>query len=170
MKRRQRSLVLVISLFVISSIASGQEVSKQQIQGLDEQVQEIKSDALAISAELNRLEEKLLYPSNSEVSVFVSLRSGETFRLDSLELRMDGKAVSHHLYSFKEQEALRKGGVQRIYTGNIRSGEHDMQVLVMGKIGSSDFQKTEHVRFSKEAAPKIVEVSLAGQAITFKDR
>ena len=170
MKRWQKILSIAISLVVISGIASGQEVSKQQIQGLDEQVQEIKSDALAISAELNRLEEKLLYPSTTEVSVFVSLKSGETFRLDSLELQMDGKTVSHHLYGFKEQEALRKGGVQRLYTGNIRSGEHDMQVVVMGKSGSSDFQKTEHVTITKEAAPKIIEVSLAGQNITFKDR
>ncbi|HTG01015.1 MAG TPA: hypothetical protein VK654_10575 [Nitrospirota bacterium] len=167
---RQKSLVAAIFLLGLSSIASGQEVSKQQIQGLDEQVQEIKSDALAISAELNRLEEKLLYPSTTEVSVFVSLRSGETFRLDSLELQMDGKTVTHHLYGFKEQEALRRGGVQRLYTGNIRSGEHELQVLVMGKIGSSDFQKTGLVKITKDAAPKIVEVSLAGQNITFKDR
>jgi len=167
---RQKSLVAAIFLLGLGSIASGQEVSKQQIQGLDEQVQEIKSDALAISAELNRLEEKLLYPSTTEVSVFVSLRSGETFRLDSLELQMDGKTVTHHLYGFKEQEALRRGGVQRLYTGNIRSGEHELQVLVMGKIGSSDFQKTGLVKITKDAAPKIVEVSLAGQNITFKDR
>jgi hypothetical protein len=170
MERWQRSLILAISLFVIGGIASGQEVTKEQIKGLDEQVQEIKSDTLSISAELNRLEEKLLYPSNTEVSVFVSLKSGETFRLDSLELQMDGKAVSHHLYDFKEQEALRKGGVQRIYTGNVRSGEHDMQVLVMGKIGSADFQKTEQVKINKDSAPKIVEVSLSAQNITFKDR
>ena len=140
------------------------------MKGLDEQVQEIKSDALSISAELNRLEEKLLYPSNTEVSVFVSLKSGETFRLDSVEVQMDGKPVTHHLYTFKEQEALRKGGVQRIYTGNVRSGEHDIQVLVLGKNGSTDFQKTEHVKINKDAAPKIVEISLASQNITFKDR
>lgn len=170
MKRWQRSLVVAISLFVTGSIAFGQEVSKEQIKGLDEQVQEIKSDTLSISAELNRLEEKLLYPSNTEVSVFVSLKSGETFRLDSLELQMDGKAVSHHLYDFKEQEALKKGGVQRIYTGNARSGEHDIHVLVMGKIGSADFQKTEHVKINKDSAPKIVEVSLSAQNITFTDR
>src|SRR5262245_26924991 len=36
---------------------------RKQMQGLDEQVQEVKSDVLSISAELGRLEEKLLYPS-----------------------------------------------------------------------------------------------------------
>jgi hypothetical protein len=170
MKYLHKGLILVVFLFVMCVVANGQEISKEQVKGLDEQIQEIKSDALSISAELNRLEEKLLYPSNTEVSIFVSLAHGETFRLDSVEIQMDGKAVSHHLYTFKEQEALRKGGVQRIYTGNVRSGEHDIQVLVIGKNGSTDFQKTEHAKINKDAAPKIVELSLAAQNITVKDR
>ena len=88
-------------------------------------------DVLSIAAELNQLEEKLLYPSNTQIAVFVSLAEGETFRLDSVEIQLDDKAVAHHLYTFKELEALQKGGVQRIYTGNFRSGEHDLQVFVI---------------------------------------
>jgi len=37
-------------------------LNQQQMRGLDEQVQEVKSDVLSISQELSRLEEKLLYP------------------------------------------------------------------------------------------------------------
>ncbi|MBU1982797.1 hypothetical protein KJ815_00145, partial [bacterium] len=121
--------------------------------------------------ELNQLEEKLLYPSNKQVSVFVSLVSGETFRLDSVEIQLDGKPAAHHIYTFKELEALQKGGVQRIYTGNIRAGDHDLQVLVIGKSeGGADFRKTERFKVNKDVGPKIVEISLAAQSITFKDR
>jgi hypothetical protein len=71
----------------------------------------------------------------------------------------------------KELEALRKGGVQKIYTGNVRTGDHDLEVQVSGKTnGGSDFQKSEHFKISKDVAPKIVEVSLASESITFKDR
>ena len=166
-----RGVILGISVFVLSFTAYAQEVSREQIKGLDEQVQEIKSDALAIAAALNQLEEKLLYPSNTQVAVFVSLTSGETFRLDSVEIQLDGKPVAHHLYTFKELEALQKGGVQRIYTGNIRSGAHDLQVSVIGKsAGGADFQKTESFQVNKDVGPKIVEISLAAQSITHKDR
>ena len=96
--------------------AGAEPVTKEQMQSLDEQVQEIKSDVLGIAAELNGLEEKLLYPSNTQVAVFVSLAEGESFRLDSVQLQIDGVAVAHYIYSFKELEALQKGGVQRIYT------------------------------------------------------
>jgi hypothetical protein len=166
-----RVVISVISLLVLSSAAYAQEVSREQIKGLDEQVQEIKSDVLGIAAELNQLEEKLLYPSNTQVAVFVSLAGGETFRLDSVEIQLGGKPVAHHLYTFKELEALQKGGVQRIYAGNIRSGEHDLQVSVIGKsAGGADLRKTESFRVNKDVGPKIVELSLAVHGITFKDR
>ncbi len=167
----QKALIFGITVLFMGSASYGQEISKEQVKGLDEQVQEIKGDALSISAELTKLEEKLLYPSNTEVSVFVSLKSGETFRLDSVDIQMDGKPVTHHLYTLKELEALRKGGVQKIYTGNVRTGDHDLEVQVSGKTsGGSDFQKSEHFKVSKDVAPKIVEVSLASKSITFKDR
>ena len=166
-----KGIILGISMLVLSVTSYAQEISREQIKGLDEQVQEIKSDVLSIAAELNQLEEKLLYPSSTQVSVFVSLVSGETFRLDTAEIKLDGKAVAHHLYTFKELEALQKGGVQRIYTGNLRSGTHDLQVSVSGKsMGGSGFRKTETFKINKGVGPKIVEVTLAAHNITLKDR
>ncbi len=167
----KRGVILGISVLLLSVAAYGQEISREQIKGLDEQVQEIKTDVLGIAAELNQLEEKLLYPSNTQVAVFVSLVSDETFRLDSVEIQLDGEPVAHHLYTFKELEALQKGGVQRIYTGNVRSGEHDLQVSVIGKTGGgTDFQISEGFKVNKEVGPKIVKISLAAQSITLNDR
>ncbi|MEJ2657101.1 MAG: hypothetical protein P8012_07875, partial [Desulfobacterales bacterium] len=124
-----------------------------------------------IAAELNQLEEKLLYPSNTQISVFVSLVKGETFRLDSVEIQLDGKPVAHHIYTFKELEALQKGGVQRIYTGNIRGGDHDLQTLVIGKsTGGADLRKTSRFKVNKDVGPKIVEISLTANGISLKDR
>jgi hypothetical protein len=165
-----RVVIIGISVLVLSFPAYAQEVSREQIKGLDEQVQEIKSDVLDIAAELNQLEEKLLYPSNTQIAVFVSLSSGEAFRLDSVEIQLSGKPVAYHLYTFKDLEALKKGGVQRIYTGNVRTGDHDLQVSVIGEsAGGNDFRKTESFKINKDVGPKIVEISLAAQSITFKD-
>ena len=166
-----RGVILGISVLVLSFAAYGEEISREQIKGLDEQVQEIKTDVLGIAAELSQLEEKLLYPSNTQVAVFVSLASGETFRLDSVEIQLGGKPVAHHLYTFKELEALQKGGVQRIYTGNIRAGNHDLQVSVIGKSAEgADFRKTEGFKVNKDVGPKIVEISLAAQRIALKEK
>jgi hypothetical protein len=160
-----------ITVLVLSGAASSEEISREQIKGQDEQVQEIKSDVLGIAAELNQLEEKLLYPSTTQVAVFVSLERSAPFRLDSIEIQLDGKPVAHHLYTFKELEALQKGGVQRIYTGNVRPGEHDLQVLVIGKTGGgADHQRTERFKVTKAVGPKIVEIALSAQNIVLNDR
>jgi hypothetical protein len=153
----------VIALLGGIASASARAGSKQEMQSLDEQVQEIKSDVLGIASELNRLEEKLLHPSHTQVSIFVSMPEGETLRVDSVRVRIDGELVAHHIYSWKELEALKKGGVQRIYTGNVRSGQHQLEVAVAGKLaGGNDVAGTETFGFSKEVGPKLVGVTLAG--------
>lgn len=151
-----------------------EEVSKEQIKGLDEQVQDIKKDVLGISTELTQLEEKLLYPSNTQVSVFVSMAKGEKFRLDAMHIKIDGKDATHHIYSFKELEALQSGGVQRLYTGNVKAGEHVLDVSLIGKSGSSDYLQSGSLKFTKSVEPKLIEITLGGpssgsQAIGFKD-
>lgn len=168
-----RGFIIAIATLILSFPLLAAEVSKKEIKGLDEQIQEIKTDVLGIAAQLSLLEEKLLYPSTTQVSVFVSLENTEKFRLDSMEILLGGEPVTHHLYTFKELEALQKGGVQRLYTGNIKSGEHDLQVLLTGKTsGGDDLRRTESFKFSKDVGPKMVEIHLAGagaQTITLKD-
>ena len=166
-----KGLLIGMTFLVMSGAAYGQEVARGQIKGLDEQVQEIKGDVLSIAAELNQLEEKLLYPSNTQVAVFVSLAGEETFRLDSVQIQLDGKSVSHHLYTFKELEALQKGGVQRIYTGNIQSGEHELRVFTLGQTaGGIDFKKSEQFTVNKGVGPRIVEISVGAANIALNDR
>lgn len=168
-----RGFLIAIATLILSYPVFAADVSKGEIKGLDEQVQEIKTDVLGIAAQLKLLEEKLLYPSTTEVSVFVSLAPEEKFRLDALEIQLGGETVMHHLYTFKELEALQKGGVQRIYTGNIKSGDHNLQILLTGKTaGGADLRRTESFNFSKDVGPKIVEIHLAGvdaQTITLED-
>ena len=136
---------------------------QQQMRGLDEQVQEVKSDVLSIAAELNQLEEKLLYPSGTQVAIFVALAKGDQMRLDAVRLEIDGQLVAHYIYSSKELEALRKGGVQRIYVGNVATGDHQLNVLVDGKLkAGTDFSRTERFTFHKEVKPKLVELTVSG--------
>jgi hypothetical protein len=162
-------VVWTLLLALLSCLGGSPDVARadsdEQMRSLDEQVQEIKSDVLGIAAELSLLEEKLLYPSNTQVALFVSLSEGATFRLDSVQIQIDGELVAHHIYTFKELEALKKGAVQRVYTGNVPTGEHQLEVSIAGKLPSGgDFSGTESFRFSKDAEPKLVGITLAAQS------
>ena len=129
-------LGLAISGFVC---VRAEDATTQEMRSLDEQVQEIKTDVLGIAAELNRLEEKLLYPSSTQLAVFVSIAEGETFRLDSMQINIDGELATHYLYGFKELDALQHGGVQRVYTGNVSDRRASRStVSINGKTTSGD--------------------------------
>ena len=158
--------VFVVALLLALGSASGraeQQNDKQQMRGLDEQIEEVKSDVLQIAAELSQLEEKLLYPSGTQVAVFVAIAKGDPMRLDSVRLQIDGQLAAHSIYSARELEALRKGGVQRLYVGNVPTGDHQIEVLVEGKKdGGADFSRTEHFAFRKDVKPKLVALTLGG--------
>jgi archaellum component FlaG (FlaF/FlaG flagellin family) len=164
-------LVMFTALAVLASASAGAEASyREQMKGLDEQVQEVKSDVLSIAAELARLEERLLYPSNTHLAVFVALAERDTLRLDAVQIRIDGQLVAHSIYSFKELEALQKGGVQRIYTGNVPSGEHQIEVAMSGKLDSGkDYSRTEHFAFNKGVEPKLLGVTLGSSQLQLGD-
>jgi hypothetical protein len=158
-----RAFAVSLALCLGITGAAAQEMDRQQMKGLDEQVQDIKTDVLGIAAELNLLEEKLLYPSGTQLAVFVALTQGDTVRLDAVQIRIDGEPVAHYIYSFKELEALRKGGVQRIYVGNLPTGTHQLEVSVGGKLeGGADYSHTGQFSFDKGVGPKLVGLTVSG--------
>ena len=160
---------------LVTTNALAEELSRDQIKGLDEQVQDIKKDVIDLTAELSRLEEKLLFPSNTQVSIFISVSEGDAFRLDTVQVKLDNAIVAHHLYNFRELEALQKGGVQKIYVGNVKTGDHELVVSFAGKApAGGDLQRSSSYKLNKDVGPKFVEVKIAGsesgaQEIQFKD-
>ncbi len=165
-----RQFLYLFLATTISVVVNAEEVSREQIKGLDEQVQDIKKDVLNLSSELARLEEKLLFPSNTQVSLFVSMHEGDDFRLDSVQIKLDEKVVAQHLYSFRELEALQMGGVQQLYLGNIKTGEHELVVSYTGKApAGGEYKRSGKYRVSKDVGPKFVEIKIAGPESTEQD-
>lgn len=163
MRKNRYTFFLAMASLCVSASVVADEPSRSEMRSLDEQVQEIKADVLDIASELNLLEERLLFPSNSQLAVFVALGGEDSLRLDAVHLQINGEAAAHYIYSFKELEALQQGGVQRLYTGNLARGDHAMEVSVIGKLPSGkDFTHTETFTFSKGIEPRLLGLTLAG--------
>jgi len=162
MSRLNGKALFMLAAILLSGTGAAQDLSGEKMKSLDGQVQEIKSDVLNIASELRILEERLLYPSGTEVSIFVELADNKSFRLDAVQIEIDGELATHHIYSFNELEALRKGGVQRVYTGNVMTGDHDLRVTVLGKTDNGeDFSRSGSFGFAKGVKPKMLGVTLA---------
>jgi hypothetical protein len=128
---------------------------------LDETVQDLKKDVVDLNRELFVLEEELLFPANTQVAVFISMDIGEFFALDSLSLKIDNKEVANYLYTPREAEALLKGGVHRVYLGNLKVGEHQLVAFFSGKgPNQRDYKRGANLKFEKGVGAKYLELKI----------
>ena len=129
---------------------------------LDEEVQDLKGAVLDLNRELFLLEEELLFPANTQVAVFVSMDVGEFFALDSVQLTLDGKDVSNYLYTEREVDALHRGGVHRLFLGNVKTGDHELVAIFTG-LGPQgrEYRRGATMNFSKQVGAKFVELQIS---------
>jgi hypothetical protein len=127
----------------------------------DQRIQTIKQEALELNRDLLVLEEELLFPASTQVAVFVSMDVGTFFNLDSVQLKLNDKVVSSYLYTERELTALHRGGVQRLYMGNLKSGKHELVAVFTGKgTHERDYRRGATVTFEKTTGPKYIELQI----------
>jgi hypothetical protein len=132
---------------------------------LDEQIQDLKQQVVDLNKDLFVLEEELLFPANTQVAIFVSMDVGEFFGLDSVTLKIDNHEVSNYLYTPREVAALAKGGVQRLYVGNLRAGKHELVALFGGKgPNERDYRRGASIKFEKGIGAKYLELKISDRA------
>ena len=128
---------------------------------LDENIQSLKQDVIALNRDLFLLEEELLYPANTQFAVFVSLDVGEFFALDSVQLKVNDKVVTNYLYTDREVEALHRGGIQRLHMGNLKAGEHELVAIYTGKgPNGRDYRRGANITVNKTLGAKFVELKI----------
>jgi hypothetical protein len=135
--------------------------SSPDTRGLDQEIQELKKDVVDLNKDLFILEEELLFPANTQVAVFLSVDVGQFFGLDSVQLKIDRKEVINYLYTPREVEALLKGGVQRLYLGNLKVGGHELVAFFNGK-GPNEraYKRGASLRFEKGVGAKYLELKI----------
>ena len=130
-------------------------------QGLDSRIQDTKLDVIKLNRDLLVLEEELLFPANTQIALFVSMDVGKLFELDSLQVKLDDKVVAAYLYTPLEVQALHRGGVQRVYLGNLKAGEHELVAFFTGKGPHvRDYKRGTTIKFDKGTDPKYIELQI----------
>jgi hypothetical protein len=138
------------------------DAERGEFRTLDEDVQGLKKQVLDLNRDLFLLEEELLFPASTQVAVFVSMDVGEYFGLDSVELKLDNKNISNYLYTEREVDALVKGGVQRVFIGNLKAGEHELVAVFTGEgPHTRDSRRGAALKFEKGIGPKYIELTIS---------
>jgi hypothetical protein len=128
---------------------------------LDDRIQDAKADVIRLNRDLLVLEEELLFPANTQVAIFVSMDVGKMFSLDSVRVKLDGKDVAGYLYTPAEVQALHRGGVQRLYLGNLKAGTHELVAFFTGKgPHDRDYKRGATIKIDKGTDPKVIELQI----------
>ena len=162
-----RIAVLVLTIFLLvsqSALATAPDASVD-VPGQktpDQEMEDVKKALIKLKRDLVILEEDLLFPASSQVSVFLSMDVGEFFKLDAVTVKVNGKEVTHHLYTKKQVKALARGGVQKLYVGNVKQGQNRVTAFFTGRgPNGRDYRRATTVDFEKGFEPTFIELAIA---------
>lgn len=135
--------------------------ANNEMQRLAKQLQELKIEAAVLNKDLKLMEEKLLFPSSTRLTVFVSAGSGQFFTLEAVKLKLDSTLVATHLYSEKQYKAMLRGGIHQLYMTNVNNGYHEATVFFTG-IGpdGQPFKRAETHVFEKGEGSEYLEIRM----------
>jgi hypothetical protein len=160
--RAVRPLIGAVALTAgLATAAEPPKTPPPDSQGLDTRIQSLKQEAMELNRDLLVLEEELLFPASTQLAVFVSVDIGTLFDLDSVQLKLDNSVVTNYLYTEREAQALHRGGVQRLYTGNLKAGKHELVAVFTGKGPRwRDYRRGTALTFDKGTDPKYIELQI----------
>ncbi len=157
---------IAVSMPVLADDAAGSATEAPvERSALDSEVQSLRSDVVDLNRDLFMLEEDLLFPASTQVAVFVSMDIGTFFALDSVQLKVDDKEVANYLYTEREQEALKRGGVQRLWLGNMKAGEHEVTAFFTGRgPHTRDYKRGTTLKVEKGVGAKYLELRISDKS------
>jgi hypothetical protein len=160
--RRATRVLALLALLAAPLTAARADDGSNELKAVDQDVQALKKQLIDLNRDLFKLEEELLYPASTQVAVFLSVDVGTFFALDSVTLKVDDKEVTSYLYTDREVQALHRGGVQKLYLGNLKAGQHEIVAFFTGKgPHERDYRRGTTVRFDKAVGAKYVELRIS---------
>ncbi len=126
---------------------------------LESRSRALKLQLLQLNQELLLLDEKIRYPEQTRTTFFVALDVGFFFQLQSLQLKIDGVEVANSDYNPVQVDALKKGGVQRLYIGNLSAGKHELLVVFHG-VGPNqrDYKRAAKFQLDKTSTAHFIKL------------
>jgi hypothetical protein len=158
-----RGLFAATCLACLATVALAAEPARDtgNFKSLDTRIQDLKQEVLDLNRDLFVLEEELLFPASTQLAVFLSVDTGTFFELESVELKVDNKVVTHYLYTERENAALHRGGVHRLYLGNLRTGKHEVVAVFTGKgPHERDYRRGTTLEIDKQTEAKFIELQI----------
>lgn len=169
------SLKSLVAAFTVALAAVGSAPALAQSdanadgQSVSESVESLKKKVIRLNRDLFILEEDLLFPASTQFAVFVSVDTGQFLKLDAIKLKVDGDVVASYLYTERQAKALERGGMQRLYVGNLKTGSHEVTAFVEG-IGPDNraYKQAATLDFEKDTGTAALEIRIQDRSSDYQ--
>ena len=151
---------VALSTHAASTTADDKPAESVQQPAVTPQVESLKESVLNLNRDLSILEEELLYPPSNQVAIYLSMDLGQFFNLDAVKVEIDNKLVASELYTDKQIQALLRGGVQRLYMGNLKAGQHEVAAYFTGKGPHQNYKRGAKLVVDKNQNPLTLELKI----------
>lgn len=160
------SAFLTSCLVLTSFISHAEDTEQGQ---LASELEQLKKQVVELNRDLFILEEDLLFPANTQLSVFVSVDVGQFFKIDSVELKINDEDVAGFLYTERQRLALEQGGIQKLYVGNLKTGQHQLTAIFVGLDNQQrTVKRAVNYDFEKEDEATFIELKVQDQTTNYR--
>lgn len=168
MRTKKLHLLLAWLIPVLLTLSGTSAASDTDVSVAD-QVEDLKKQVIRLNRDLFILEEDLLFPASTRFAVFLTLDTGRFLHLDAVKLKVDGEVVAAHLYTERQVRALQRGGMQRLYMGNLKTGSHEITAFVEG-IGPDErpYKKAATLQFEKDTDTAALEIRIQDRSSDYQ--
>jgi hypothetical protein len=152
---------LLLVLALLAPTLASADASAVNASAPDAELRALKQELVALNRDLFLLEEELLFPASTQVAVYLSMDVGKYFALDAVELSINDQRVAKYLYTEREVDALHRGGVHRLYLGNLKTGSHELVAVLTGRGPQGrQYRRAASLDFDKGLGPQQLELVL----------
>jgi hypothetical protein len=167
-----RRVLLTMLLAASAAHAAPQSIPIPTVdpaQQLDQNLQNLKEEAINIKAELQTTEQTLLYPDLTRVIIYFGVPVSGLL-VQSITVSVDGGKPFEYKYINAESIALQRRGIQPLVKLNAGPGKHQIRADVVAQFADAQAGApplTDHLEasFTKAREPANVELSLSRRSV-----
>jgi hypothetical protein len=130
---------------------------------LAKRADQLSQDSVEITRDILLLEEALI-PNRQRVAIFVTTTRGSALQVQTVDVRMNGRALVRKEFSQAQADALREGGAYRLRTSAMNPGSHVLEAAVKARDAEGslhEFQQKMSFRAGQSA--RTLEIQLVGR-------
>lgn len=161
--------MLATLMLFMSAVVHAEPGTAEDSKAVAERVEDLKKKVIRLNRDLFILEEDLLFPASTQFAVFLSVDAGEFLKLDAVKLKVNGDVVASHLYTNRQVTALERGGMQRLFIGNLKAGTHEVTAFVEG-IGPNNraYKQAATLAFEKGTETAALEIRIQDRSSDYQ--